>query len=70
MTVEMLLAALLIVTNILWAINTHRLINKLMSRSFFEYREAHLQEEKLGAKMGTKPPNDFEDFGQLDEIMS
>jgi hypothetical protein len=66
MTVEIMLAALLVVTNILWAINTHRLINKLMSRSFIEYREAFKEPVKVKQK---EMPNDFEDFGSLSEVM-
>jgi hypothetical protein len=71
MTTEVMLAVLLVITNTLWAVNTHRLINKLMSRSFFEYKEAHLQAEKLKTKMNQTPdvPRDFEDFGSLSEIM-
>lgn len=69
MTVEVLLAALLVITNTLWAINTHRLINKLMSRSFFEYKEATLQDKKIKEKIPEKPITDFEDFGSIQEIM-
>jgi hypothetical protein len=67
MTVEVLLAALLLITNTLWAINTHRLINKIMSRSFYEYKEA-LDFKKEEPKK--KDPGPFEDLGALDEIMS
>lgn len=69
MTTEVMLAALLLLTNTLWAINTHRLINKLMSRSFIEYKEAELQGDKIKAKMKEKPVSEFEDFGALNELM-
>jgi hypothetical protein len=70
MTVDVLLAALLVITNALWAVNTHRLINKLMSRSFFEYKEATLQDEKLKATVKKAPvPESYADFGDLSEIM-
>lgn len=67
MTELTLMAALLVVTNVLWAVNTHRLINKLMSRSFIEYREAL----KEPVKMPSKPvqETDYEDFGSLSEIL-
>jgi hypothetical protein len=67
----LIMAALLVLTNALWAVNTHRLINKLMSRNFFEYKEASLQDEKLKVKSNQTPdvPRDFEDFGSLHEIM-
>jgi hypothetical protein len=34
------LALLLILTNALWAWVTHKLINKLMSRTFWDYQQA------------------------------
>ena len=63
---------LLVFSNLFWALVCHRLINKLMSRSFFEYKEAELQPEKL--KVASKDnkievnENDFEDFGALSEL--
>lgn len=69
MSIETLLAVLLVVTNVLWAVNTHKLLNKLMSRSFFEYRDATLKEVEKRPIIHKSPPNDFEDFGALNEIM-
>ena len=66
------LAALLIITNVFWAYVCHKVVNKLMSRSFYEYKSAELQEKKL--KVESRPPsvneNDFEDFGPVSEIMN
>lgn len=66
------MAALLVATNLFWAFVFNRLVNKLMSRSFLEYKEAIHRPDKLKvdlekAKLDVNV-NDFEDYGSLTEI--
>lgn len=69
--VDALLGVLLLFSNIFWAWNTQRLINKLMSRNYFEFKEADLKTDKKPKTMGAQP--DFapvDDMGQLSELMT
>lgn len=49
---DWLLVLLLLVSNIFWVYNTQKLINKLMSRNFYEY----LQTESAFKSKPTPPP--------------
>lgn len=67
---EGILVGLLLLTNIFWAWQMHRLLNKLMSRNYGEYKEfAHIRPRK---ETTIKPPEGFypEDLGSLTEIQS
>lgn len=55
MDVVATLAILLLASNAFWAWQTHRLVNKLMSRNYFEFKEAGLSAEKLKGKIKTQP---------------
>jgi len=57
---DIALLTLLVLSNVFWAIQTHRLINKLMTRSLFEYKEA------LSPKK-TKPKQDFKSEPVMDD---
>lgn len=73
MYIELILAGLLVFSNSFWAYVCHRLVNKLMSRSFYEYKDATLQAEKLKVESKKKDvdfhESEFEDFGAMQEIM-
>ncbi len=65
---DIIFLSLLVLTNAFWAIQTHRLINKLMSRNYYEYEQSHLKEEKK-TKTIEVPADESEDFGALAEII-
>lgn len=48
---ELVLGIVLLLTNAFWAWQTQRLINKLMSRNYFEFKEAELSADKLKGKL-------------------
>ena len=64
---EIILSGLLIFTNCFWVINTHKLINKLMSRNYFEFKSAQLKSDEKSDTI-KMPADDFEDFGALSEL--
>lgn len=68
MTVEAVLAALLVITNVFWVLNTHKLLNKLMSRTYLEYQEAQLKPKENKGTMGNVNQDAMEDFGSLSEL--
>lgn len=63
------LLGLLIASNAYWAWNCHKLINKLMSRNYFEFKDATLKtdEKPKTIKMAS---DDTEDFGALSEVIN
>ncbi len=65
---EMVLVGLLVGSNVFWAINSHKLLNKLMSRNYFEFNQAQLKSEKNADKI-VLPPDETEDFGSLSELI-
>ena len=67
MAVDSVLIGLLVVSNAFWAFNTHRLINKLMSRNYFEFKDAQLKTDEK-PKTIKVPVEDIEDFGGLSEL--
>ena len=59
---------LFIGSNIFWAWQTQTLINKLMSRNYFEFKEATLRADK---KPKTMTEQQFvDDMGAVNEIFS
>lgn len=64
---EIVLVCLLVGSNIFWALNTQKLINKLMSRSYFEFKEAELKSDEKPSMIKMQG-DDTEDFGALTEL--
>lgn len=64
---EWAIIVLLFASNAFWAWNTHRLINKLMSRNYFEFKDATLKSEEK-PKTIVRHHDDTEDFGALSEL--
>lgn len=72
-----ILIALFVATNAFWAFLTHKLLNKVMSRTFWEYQqgkqipkaaEADLAEALANVKVPTRNgPNELD---SLDELIS
>ena len=66
-------SALLVFTNIFWALVTTALVNRLMSRNYFEFKEASLIAEKKAGKLMGEPQEfqavDDQHFGSVQEIM-
>lgn len=62
---DYLLASLLVMSNIYWALVTHKLVNKLMSRNYSDYQVATTITEKKSDKVDM--PDNFhpEDLGNL-----
>lgn len=67
MQVASVLAVLLLASNAFWAYTVHKLINKLMSRNYFEFKDAELKTEEK-PKTIKVPVEDHEDFGGLSEL--
>lgn len=61
------LFVLLIGTNVFWAWQVHRLVNKLMSRNYFEFKEADKPREKVEPKV-QQAIDDSEDYGGISEL--
>lgn len=60
------LTALLIISNVYWAFIVNKLVNKLMSRNYFEFKQA--EENPIETK--TEPVvNEPDDFGALSELI-
>ena len=60
----------LVFTNCFWAWHTHVLINKLMSRNYFEFKEADIKTEKP-KKVVQNPESDiYDDYGAVREILN
>lgn len=59
--IEYVLAALLIVTNAYWAYVCFRLVNRLMSRNFYEFRAAEKRPEKPQVK---KPELERDEYAE------
>lgn len=68
-----LVGALLVLTNLFWAGVVVALINRLMSRNYFEFKEASLIAEKKTGKLKAEPQGlqtiDDAQFGSVSEIM-
>ncbi len=64
---EWVIIALLFLSNAFWAWNTQKLINKLMSRNYFEFKDASLKSEEK-PKTIIRHHDDTEDFGALSEL--
>lgn len=60
-----ILAALLVVQQLFWAIQTHRLMNKLMSRNYHEYKQTE-QAFEAKPKAIVAQEEDLEDLGVLE----
>lgn len=60
------LFGLIIFQQIYWSIVVHRLVNKLMSRSFFEYKQAEQAFTEKPKRI--QEPEPEEDIGVLSEI--
>ncbi len=65
---DQMLGIVLLLTNAFWAWNTHRLINKLMSRNYFEVKQAGLQPEEKPKPLFQVPPDESEDYGAISEL--
>lgn len=61
------LAVLLLASNAFWAWQVHRLVNKLMSRNYFEFKEAGkpAEKEKVNVQKFVEHP---EDYGGISEL--
>ena len=68
------LVLLLILSNALWAWNTHKLLNKLMSRTYWEFRQAsqipktkkqELEEALSNVKIPESHPNELDSLDQM-----
>jgi hypothetical protein len=66
-TSELLLVGLLVGSNVFWMLNTHKLINKLMSRNYFEFKSAELKPDEKSDTIKLQP-DEIEDFGALSEL--
>lgn len=64
-----ILAILLIVSNAFWAWNCNKLINKLMSRNYFEFKQADLP-PVVKPNTIKLSPDETEDYGGLSELTS
>lgn len=58
------LVFLLIIQQLFWSITTHRLVNKLMCRNYFEYKQAEQAFTPQPQKIQIPDPE--EDMGILD----
>lgn len=66
---EILLGALLVATNIYWALVNNKLVNKLMSRNYSDYQVATTITEKKSAKIDSLDNYHPEDLGNLSELV-
>jgi len=64
---ELVLAGLLVLTNVFWVLNTHKLLNKLMSRNYFEFKSAELKPDEKQDTIKLQA-DEVEDFGALSEL--
>ena len=71
---EITLALLLVLTNVFWALCTHKLLNKVMSRSFWEFQQAKvipkseaqaLKDALTNVKIPEKGPNDLDSLDEM-----
>lgn len=58
---------LLLLSNVFWAVTCHRLINKVMSRDFTEFRTAELKKE-LPQKRDVKPVHLVDDMAPMESF--
>lgn len=64
-----ILGILLVVTNVYWMYHSQKLVNKLMSRDFTEFRLAETKEPvKRDKRQASKSNESPEDFGVLQGI--
>ena len=61
------IAIIAVASNIFWAWNSHTLINKLMSRNFYEYKEASVTTDKPKTKNKVVPDLFVDDLGSMSE---
>lgn len=59
---------LLIITNAFWAWQVHRLLNKLMSRNYGEYKASSTIEPKKDHTLTMQEPSYPDDLGTLREL--
>ena len=68
------LVLLLVLSNALWALNTHKLINKLMSRTYWEFKQAtqipkttsqQLKEALTDVKVKENHPNELDSLDEM-----
>jgi hypothetical protein len=64
----LVLLALNVFQIIFWSRTTHKLIDKLMSRSYFEYKEA--DKKKLPVIKVAEDPIEHEDLRVMDDYLS
>lgn len=65
----LILIALNVMQFIFWSYQMHRLLNKIMSRSYFEYKQADVLKVETREKIRIQEePDDVEDFGVLEGI--
>lgn len=67
--VELLLAGVLVLTNVFWATQCQVLLNKLMSRNYNEFKVADLQGKEKPKKIEKQGFPALDDMGQLTELM-
>lgn len=67
----LVLSVLFLSSNIFWAIVVNKLINKLMSRDYFNYKVSESVDDKVKKKeiKNTDPSFQEENYGQLHELM-
>lgn len=61
-----ILALLLLLTNTFWALQCHRLVNKLMSRNYAEYHQLTNPPEAQEKGIRVQLPDVRQDFGVLE----
>lgn len=59
---------LLVLTNAFWAWQVHRLVNKLMSRNYFEFKDAESPVVEKKQFKAEKAIDDSEDYGGISEL--
>jgi len=68
------LVLLLVLSNLFWGFITHKLINKLMSRTFWDYKQATVQPKKekqdlaeilSNVKIPEKHPNELDSLDEM-----
>lgn len=73
---EIVMSLLFVLSNVFWAFITHKLLNKIMSRTFWEYKESQVM-PKARAKTVEEalkeikvPPTNQNELDTLDEMIS
>lgn len=70
MTIDLVLAALLVIQNVYFMRQIQRLIDKLMSRSYYDFKQSeNLPKPVDGVRMVLPDESDNEDLGTLTGIL-